>query len=132
MKVEVGKFYAPASTGTITKTLDDTSINIKSIEFIIASLSNTNENNVAHLSHGMTDGVRSFSNSVLNNGFGYTRSYPNGANTTAYCLSHLAIINNALTRVISATLTGIHGSSFTLNFDRTDDDYEIYYRAIGD
>lgn len=131
MKVEVGKFLAPGSTGISSMSLDDTSIDIKSIEFMVASLDATNENNVAHFSHGMTDGVRSFSNSILNNGFGYTRSYPNTINTTAYCISHLAMVNNSLTRVISATCTGIDGSSFDLDFDRANSNYYIYYRAIG-
>lgn len=132
MKVEVGKFLAPSSTGQVAMSLNDTSITIKSLEFIVASLSDTNENNVAHFSHGMTDGTHSFSNSILNNGFGYTRSYPNSVNTTAYCISHLAIVNNTLTRVISATLVSMSGGNFTLNFDRADNGYEIYYRAIGD
>lgn len=112
--------------------LDDTSIGIKTIEFMVASLHDTNENNVAHLSHGMTDGENGFSNSILNNGFGYTRSYPNDINTTPYCISHLAIVNNTLVRIISATCVGISGSSFVLDFDRTNNNYEIYYRAMGD
>lgn len=97
----------------------------KGLKFTISQLSAGPENDVAHISHGSTDGVNSVAHSIL-----VTSQTRITRRSEVYCLTHYAIVNNATTRVISATLVSIVGNTVTLTFDRASLDYEINMEAF--
>lgn len=97
----------------------------KFLRFTVAQLAAGAENANAHFSEGATDGTNEYSHSTLaQNGAFFTRSY------STYCVSHLGVVSNTLTRVISATLKSFDASGFTLTFDRATTDYQIFVEAF--
>lgn len=95
------------------------------LKFTVSQLSAGSENDVAHISHGSTNGTDSVAHSIL-----ATAQTKITRRSEVYCLTHYAIVNNATNRVISATLVSIVGNTVTLNFDRASSDYEITVEAF--
>jgi len=111
------------STGNTSFTLP---FNPSGLEFTIGQLSSGSENDTAHLSVGMTDGTNSAAHSIMATSAGTTIT----RRSTSYCLTHYAIVSGSTSRVISATLVSIVGTTVTLNFDRATTDYTITVKAI--
>lgn len=124
MAIKAGSF-TKGSTGNVTI---DTGFQPLFLRFTVSQLYSGPENTQAHLSTGSTDGVTQSSHSILmindNDTFGnYTRNY------SIYCVSHMALVSNSITRVISASFVSFNATSFTLNFDRATTDYQIFFEA---
>lgn len=116
-----GNFTGPGSTGDHSYTVG---FQPKFLRFTVGQLASGAENTIAHFSEGSTDGTNEYSHSILSASTGdFTRSY------TTYCVSHLGVVSNTLTRVISATLKSFDASGFTLTFDRATTDYQIFVEA---
>ncbi len=94
------------------------------LRFSLSQLNGTQENSVAHMSTGFTDGIQQYTHSILamNGGF-WTRF------NDTFCVAHYAIVSNAFTRVISAEIVSFNPTSFTLNFDRASSAYLITFEA---
>lgn len=95
------------------------------LKLTVSQLSAGSENDVAHISHGSTDGTNSVAHSIL-----ATAQTKITRRSEVYCVTHYAIVSGATTRVISATLVSIVGGTVTLNFDRASLDYEITMEAF--
>lgn len=95
------------------------------LKFTVSQLLAGPENDVAHISHGSTDGVNSVAHSIL-----VTSQTRITRRSEVYCVTHYAIVAGATNRVISATLVSIVGNTVTLNFDRASLDYEINMEAF--